>query len=154
MKTWTTETWIATRPDRVLAVLIEPDAIARWSPVPYELLELDGDRLESGSRARVRGSLAGRSLEFSVHIQQAEDGRLALLADGPVVIDADYSLLEVAGGSRVRASVGVAGRGLVGGALARIAEGLLAAGLLRLSLARLTREVQIRYADDPVATPG
>jgi hypothetical protein len=144
MKTWTTETWIATEPAEVLAVMVEPAAIARWSPVPYELLELDGDRLESGSRARVRGSLGGRSLEFTVHVHQANDGRLALLADGPVAIDAEYLLEEIEGGSRLRASVRVGGRGLVGTALAGIADGLLAAGLLRISLARLAGQAQTR----------
>jgi hypothetical protein len=59
LETWTTETWIATAPAEVVAVMVEPDAIARWSSVPHELLELYGDPLESGSRARVRGSLRG-----------------------------------------------------------------------------------------------
>jgi hypothetical protein len=35
MKTWTTETWIATEPADVLALMTEPEAIARWAPVPY-----------------------------------------------------------------------------------------------------------------------
>jgi hypothetical protein len=106
-------------PDEVLAKLTDPEAIARWSPVSYELLEFDGDRLRAGSRARVRGALAGRPLEFTVDVHQAHDGRLALLARGPVSIAAEYLLHPVRGGSRLRASVTVTGRGLFGFPLAR-----------------------------------
>lgn len=53
MKTWTTETWGAGAPERVLELLTEPDAIARWAPIPFELLDLDGERLVAGTRARV-----------------------------------------------------------------------------------------------------
>jgi hypothetical protein len=128
-------------PDEVLAKLTDPEAIARWSPVSYELLEFDGDRLRAGSRARVRGALAGRPLEFTVDVHQAHDGRLALLARGPVSIAAEYLLHPVRGGSRLRASVTVTGRGLFGFPLARAVEGLLAAGLLRASVGRLAREL-------------
>jgi uncharacterized protein YndB with AHSA1/START domain len=142
MRTWTTETWIAGEPAEVLAAMVDPDAIARWSPVRYELLELDGERLGAGSRARVRGALGGRLVEFTVHIHEANDGRLALVADGPVAIDAEYLFEEARGGSWLRASVRVGGRGVVGVTLARMADGLLAAGLLRVSVARLARDLQ------------
>jgi hypothetical protein len=78
MRTWTTQTTVTGLPDEVLALLTEPDAIARWTPVPFELLELDTDHLVSGTRARVRGRLAGRSLEFDVEVLAADDERLAL----------------------------------------------------------------------------
>jgi hypothetical protein len=55
LETWTTETWIATAPAEVVAVMVEPDAIARWSSVPHELLELYGDPLESGSPRCLQG---------------------------------------------------------------------------------------------------
>jgi carbon monoxide dehydrogenase subunit G len=141
MKTWTTETWLDVMPDEVLAKLTDPESIARWSPVGYELLELDGDRLRAGSQAKVRGALAGWPVEFTVDVHDAADGRLALLARGPVSIAAEYLLHPVGGGSRLQASVSVAGRGVVGGSLARALDGLLAAGMLRVSVRRLAREL-------------
>ncbi|MGH2884133.1 MAG: hypothetical protein ACRDPM_18470 [Solirubrobacteraceae bacterium] len=75
MKTWITETWVAGGPEHVLELLTEPDAIACWAPIPFELLDLDGERLVTGSRARVSGALAGRRLEFDVEIHEA-DARL------------------------------------------------------------------------------
>jgi uncharacterized protein YndB with AHSA1/START domain len=36
MRTWTTETWVAGAPEHVLELLTEPDAIARWAPIPFE----------------------------------------------------------------------------------------------------------------------
>ena len=140
-RTWTTETWLDVVPDEVLAKLTDPEAIARWSPVGYELLELDGDRLRAGSRAKVRGALAGRPVVFTVDVHHAHDGRLSLDANGPVSIAAEYLLHPVKGGSRLRASVSVSGRGVFGVPLARAVEGLLAAGLLRVCVRRLAQEL-------------
>jgi len=131
-------------PEEVLARLTEPESIAAWSPVPYEVLELDGGRLETGSRARVRGALGGRPVEFTVDIHQAHDGRLALLASGPVFMRAEYLLRAVRGGSSLRASVSVTGRGPVGALVAHGVECLLAAGLLRASVNRLANQIAHR----------
>jgi hypothetical protein len=129
-------------PDEVLELLTEPGAIARWAPISFELLELDGDRLRAGSRGRVRGRLAGRQLEFEVEVHEAHDGRMSLVATGPVSIDAEYELWPVEGGSELHASVSVRGRGLLGGVLARTIETLLAAGALNASVARIGRELE------------
>jgi hypothetical protein len=143
MRTWTTDMWLAGMPDEILDLLTEPDAIARWAPVPFELLELEGgERLRAGTHARVRGNVAGRGLEFDVEIEQADDGRLSLVATGPVTIDAEYVLRASDGGSEVRASVSVEGRGLLGGLLARSFETLLAAGALRASVARIGDQLE------------
>jgi Polyketide cyclase / dehydrase and lipid transport len=143
MKTWTTETWVAGTPQEVLELLTEPDAISRWAPIPFELLDLDGERLEAGTRARVGGGIAGRRLEFDVEIREADDEHLALVASGPVSIGAEYYLRPADGGSELRASVSVAGRGLIGGALARATEALLAAGALSASVGRIRHELQV-----------
>jgi hypothetical protein len=144
MRTWTTEMWLAGMPAEILELLTEPDAIARWAPVQFELVSLEGqgERLRAGTHARVRGGLAGRQVEFDVEIQQADDGRLSLVATGPVSIDAEYLLRAAGGGSEVRASVSVRGRGLLGGLLARALDTLLAAGALRASVARLGEQLQ------------
>ncbi len=137
-RTWTAETWLAGMPDEVLARLTEPESVASWSPVRYELLELDSHRLQTGSRARVRGALGGRPVEFTVDIHQAHNGRLALLASGPVFISAEYLLRAARGGTALRASVSVTGRGPLGALLAHAVECLLAAGMLRASITRLS----------------
>jgi hypothetical protein len=142
MKTWTTETWVAGAPEEVLELLTEPDAIARWAPIPFELLDLDGARLRPGTCARVSGALAGRRLEFDVQIHEADEERLSLVANGLVSIGAEYRLAPADGGSDVRASVSVSGRGLLGGTLARSFGALLASGALRASVARIGRELE------------
>ena len=142
MKTWTTETWLAGAPEEVLELLTEPDAIARWAPIPFELLALDGERLVAGTRARVSGALAGRRLEFDVEIREADEERLSLVANGLVSIGAEYLLAPADGGSDVRASVSVSGHGLLGGTLARAFEAVLASGALRASVTRIGRELE------------
>jgi hypothetical protein len=142
MRTWTTQTTLTGTPDDVLALLTEPDAIARWTPVPFELIDLDTDRLVSGTRARVRGRLAGSPLEFDVKVLAADYERVALVATGPISIDVEYRLSPAAAGSHVRASVSVTGRGLIGRVIARAKDALLGAGALDVALGRISRQCE------------
>jgi uncharacterized protein YndB with AHSA1/START domain len=146
MRTWTTQTTITGLPEEILALLTEPDAIARWTPVPFELIDLDTDRLTAGSRARVRGRIAGRTLEFDVEVLAADDERLALVARGPISIDVEYALRPAAGGSELRASVSVRGNGLIGRVLAQATDALLAAGALDLAVSRIGRQLEPAFA--------
>src|ERR1700760_469959 len=116
MSTWTTQTICNGTPEDVLELLTEPGAIARWSPVPFTLVDSDRERLSAGGRVRVRGELArpGRGMEFMVDVAKADDGHLALTATGPIRIDVDYRIVGDACGSSMRARIGVAGSGLVG----------------------------------------
>jgi hypothetical protein len=141
MRTWTTQTTVTGLPDEVFALLTEPAAIARWTPVPFELIDLDTDRLVAGSRARVRGRLAGRTLEFDVEVLAAEDERLALVATGPLSIDVEYALRPAAEGSELRASISVRGSGLIGRVIAQATDALLAAGALDLAVSRIGRQL-------------
>jgi Polyketide cyclase / dehydrase and lipid transport len=145
MKTYTTQTTVAGLPEEVLSLLTEPDAIARWAPIPFEVTELDTERLQAGSRARVRGGLAGRNLEFDVEVFEADDGRLSLVASGPVSIDVEYVVTPVPGASDcdVRASVSVSGSGLMGRVLASATDALLAAGALNTAVNRIGRELAV-----------
>jgi hypothetical protein len=142
MRTWTTQTTVTGLPDEVLALLTEPDAIARWTPVPFELIDLDTDRLVAGSRARVRGRLAGRTLEFEVEVMAADDERLMLVATGPISIDVEYRLRRATRGSDLRASVSVRGSGLLGRILAQATDALLAAGALEVAVGRIRRQLE------------
>jgi hypothetical protein len=143
MKTWTTHTTVAGLPDEVLALLTEPEAIARWAPIPFELLDLSTDRLCAGSKARVVGRLAGRTLEFDVEVQAADGERLALVAEGPIAMDVEYRFRQVADGSEVHASVSVRGSGILGRILAQATDALLAAGALSTAVNRISRELAV-----------
>jgi uncharacterized protein YndB with AHSA1/START domain len=149
MRSWTAQTTVAGSPRDVLRLLTEPDAIARWTPVPFEVVELDGDRLVTGGKARVRGCLAGQRVEFDVRVLEAEDGHLALTADGPISLEVDYGLCARSDGSEVRACVSVSGSGLWGRALAAATEALLAAGAIQSSMSRLARELEPALAPAP-----
>jgi hypothetical protein len=141
MCTWRTQATVPGSPADVLELLTEPDAIARWAPIPFEILELEGPRLLTGSHARIAGRLAGRPVEFEVLVLDARSERLDLVADGPISIAVEYRLRPAVGGSDVQA-LSVEGRGLFGRVLAKATETLLAAGALRGSLERLGRELE------------
>lgn len=77
MATWTTQTRVAGLPNEVLALLTEPDAIARWAPISFDVVDFDRKRLRAGDRVHVRGGLGARALEFAA----TERARWGLPAD-------------------------------------------------------------------------
>src|SRR6185312_15836504 len=77
MRTYTATTTSTARPSAVLAVLTDPDAVARWAPVDFYVDDLTHPRLSEGSRARVSGRLAGQRVGFDVEVHQADEGGLA-----------------------------------------------------------------------------
>ena len=145
---WQYNATVPGSPADVLELLTEPRAIARWAPVPFEVIAFDGARLEAGSKARVAGRLAGRSVEFDVDVLRASDERLELIAEGPISLDVQYTLRPSGAESEIEASVAVEGRGLFGRVLAKATDTLLAAGALRMSLQRLADELQPALADE------
>jgi hypothetical protein len=146
MGQWTAQTEITAVPAEVLELLTEPDAISRWAPIDFELVDWDGDRLLTGEHVRVHGHLAGRSLEFEVHIAEADDGNLVLSASGPIQLDVEYHARPSGAGSELCASVNVTGRGFVGRLLAQATDSLLAGGALRTAVDRLARELELEPA--------
>jgi Polyketide cyclase / dehydrase and lipid transport len=142
MRTWTATTTAAAHPDAVLEVLTDPGAAARWAPVPFDVEELDGERLLAGSHARVSGRLAGRRVGFDVRVHEADENGIALSASGPVAFDVAYQLSHAScGGSEVHASVSVrSGGGITGRLLAEATGALLSAGALQAALGRIARE--------------
>jgi Polyketide cyclase / dehydrase and lipid transport len=138
MKTWTATTTVDAAPEAVLDVLTDPDAIARWAPLPFDVDDLDTPRLMSGSTARVSGRLAGRRVGFVVEVFEAEDGRLSLAATGPVGLDVNYDLEATDSGSEVKASVSVRnGKGITGRLLGEATNAVLSAGALSHAVSRL-----------------
>jgi Polyketide cyclase / dehydrase and lipid transport len=142
MATWTEQTTVRGRPEDVLAVLTDPDACGRWSPIDFDVHGLEGERLEAGTRACVSGRLGGRAVDFDVHVRVADATGLELDAHGPVALGVRYSLRPVAEGSEVCASISVEGSGFVGRLLAQATDALLAGGALRHAVARIAREVE------------
>ena len=125
----------------MLDALTDPEVCSRWSPIDFELEELDGNRLVAGSRARVAGRLAGARVGFDVEVFEAGPERLALRASGPLVLEVDYRLAPAGERStEVSASVTVeGGRGLIGRVLERATRALLAGGALQGAVARIAR---------------
>ena len=65
MREWTATSTIEARPEAVFDVLTDPEACARWAPIPFDVEDLRTPRLRCGSRARVSGRLAGRRVGFA-----------------------------------------------------------------------------------------
>src|ERR1019366_2871334 len=118
MRTWTTQTQVRGLPDEVMALLTEPDAIARWAPIPFAVVDFDGE------------------------VAEPADGCLTVTATGPIRIDVRYVARALARGSELRASVAVTGVGLLGRLVARATDALLAAGALNAALGRISRELE------------
>jgi hypothetical protein len=148
MATWETRTIVNGAPEDVLAVLTDPSAARRWSPIGFELEQIEGDRLRSGTRAVLTGKLAGRGVSFDVEVIKASDGQLELRAVGPVEMDVAYdAILADEGMSEVVASVAVrSGGGLIGRMLSSATDALLAGGALNIAVQGVAREVERSYA--------
>ena len=147
MRTWTAQITSKGRPEDVLGVLTDPAACGRWAPIDFDVEGLDGDRLVTGSRARVVGRIAGQRCSFDVDVIAADASGMKLLASGPIVLDVSYELSPAQTGSEVTATVAVAGsRGFTGRVIARATDALLAAGALRQAVSRIAREADVAVA--------
>lgn len=142
--TWNARLEMRAPAEDVLRALTDPELCCRWSPIDFEVEELDGRRLVAGSRARVTGKLAGARVSFDVEVFEGGPDRLVLRASGPLVLDVDYRL--AAAGDRsteVTASVSVArGKGLAGRVLEPATRALLAGGVLQSAVGRIAHAVE------------
>jgi hypothetical protein len=149
MATWETRTTVMGLPEDVLEVLTDPCAARRWSPIGFELEEIEGDRLRSGTQAVLTGKLAGRSVKFEVNVIKASDGQLELRATGPVEMDVSYDAVPLGEVTEVIASVAVrSAGGLLGRLLSSATDALLAGGALNVAVQSVAREVEqsVAYA--------
>jgi hypothetical protein len=137
---WTATARSNATPSQVLEVLTHPEEIRRWSPVDFDLDDLNGRRLAAGTRGRVSGRLAGVTVGFDVEVHAADEGRLELSADGPVGLDVRYQLNSDDAGAELSASVSMRrGRGLTGRFVANATAALLSAGALEGAAGRIAR---------------
>src|SRR4051812_33110127 len=138
MKTWTAQAITEARPEEILVALTDPDAVARWSPVAFDIEDDGIRRLKAGTRTRVSGRLAGVRVGFDVQVDRADDRQLRLRAQGPVKMDVAYDMAPGDGATEVRASVSVhRGRGLLSTVMAEATAGLLHAGALSTAVDRI-----------------
>src|SRR4051812_20533099 len=147
MATWETRTIVRGAPEDVLEVLTDPSAARRWSPIGFELEQIEGDRLRSGSRAVLSGKLAGRGVSFDVEVIKASGGQLELRAVGPVEMDVAYDAVPADEGTEVKASVAVrSAGGLIGRMISSATDALLAGGALNVAVQGVAREVERSFA--------
>jgi hypothetical protein len=138
VKTFEARAAIPTDPSTVMELLTDPSACRRWSPVEFELDELEAPRLCEGSQARVCGRVAGRAVCFDVSVLEARGGRFSLTASGPFDVEAHYEAEGDCAGTDLRARVTVASRGgLRGRVVSSLAEAVLAGGALQQALKRM-----------------
>jgi hypothetical protein len=143
MANWTATTITTATPDQILEVLTHPEEIRRWSPIDFELDELDDVRLAAGTRARVTGKVAGVRVGFDVEVHSADEELLELSADGPIGIDVRYELQPADAGAEVHASVSLRrGGGITGRLVANATAALLSTGVLGGAADRIARAAE------------
>jgi hypothetical protein len=140
MSEWTATARANATPDQVLQVLTYPEAIRRWSPVDFDIDDLDGRRLAPGTRGRVTGKLAGVKVGFDVEVHTADEARLELSAEGPIALDVRYELSADDAGAELNASVSLRrSGGLTGRLVANATAALLSAGALEGAAGRIAQ---------------
>jgi hypothetical protein len=144
MSEWTATARANTTPSQVLEVLTHPAKIRRWSPVDFDIEELEGRRLAAGSRGRVTGKLAGVTVGFDVRVHHADEDRLELSADGPVGFDVRYDLRGGDCGAEFDARISLRpSRGITGKIVANAASALLSAGALEGAARRIAQAAEL-----------
>jgi hypothetical protein len=140
---WTSTARANATADQLLEVLTHPEEIRRWSPIDFELDELDGRRLAPGTRGRVTGKLAGVRVGFDLEVHAADQARLELSAHGPIGLDVRYELNVDDDGAELHASVSMRrGGGLTGRLVANATAALLSAGALDGATGRIAQAAE------------
>jgi hypothetical protein len=135
---WTARADLRADANQVLLALTDPELIAQWAPVAFNVAGLAGGRLSAGSRERVTGTIAGVRATFDVQVARADRQQLELSAHGPVSFEVLYSFREHASGVRVEARVSLGREGGLATQILRAAvRALLNAGALAGALRRL-----------------
>jgi hypothetical protein len=147
MREWTATARAKATPTQVLQVLTHPEEIRRWSPVDFDLDDMDVARLSAGASGRVTGKVAGVRVGFDVSVHAADEAILELSAEGPVAFDVRYELSAYECGSELSASVSLRNAsGLTGRLVAKATEALLSAGALEGAAGRIARVAEAQPA--------
>jgi hypothetical protein len=134
---------VSAEPHQVLRVLTDPAACSRWAPIAFTTDHAAGERLQAGTRTRLRGRIAGRNVTFEIHVFAADERGLSLRATGPVRFDVDYRLTPAARRTLIEAQITLAQTGGMTGALiARATNAMLGAGALRFALRTVAGEAE------------
>jgi hypothetical protein len=80
MSRWTSKAQANATPEQLLAVLTHPQHIRRWSPVDFDVDDLESRQLAAGTRTKVTGRLAGVPVSFCVEVHAADPDRLEISA--------------------------------------------------------------------------
>jgi uncharacterized protein YndB with AHSA1/START domain len=140
MNRWTSRAQAKATPERLLEVLTHPEQIRRWSPIDFDVDDLETRRLAAGTKARVTGRVAGVPVSFKVEVHAAERDRLELSAEGPIGLRVRYDLADAGDGAEMTASVHVeSGRGITGRIVAGATASLLSAGALDGATGQIAR---------------
>jgi hypothetical protein len=135
---WTAQADLSADVEDVLLALTDPDLIASWAPVQFDVDGLADGRLRAGCRERVHGALVGVTTSFDVEVARADSDRFELVARGPVSFDVAYRFRPHPRGVRVEASVSLRRRSGWAAQLVRTAvAAALNAGALSAALRRL-----------------
>ena len=143
MAHWSATTTTKATPEQLLEVLTHPEEIRRWSPVDFDLDDLDSCRL---ALEPVRGLPASSPASGSASTWRSTPPTqdvLELSADGPVGLDVRYELAPADGGSELHASVSLRrGGGITGRLVANATAALLTAGALDGAAGRIARAAE------------
>lgn len=126
-------------PQKILDLLTDPEAVRSWSPIAFEVEDLEGDRLRTGTFAHIAGRLGGRRMSFDIEVHKASDGQFILRAEGPVKIQVHYGIEPAEDGEgSITAYIEVAsGGGIIGRLAASATDAVLAAGALEQTVKKI-----------------
>lgn len=143
--TWRARTTVRATPEHVIDTLTDPDACARWSPIPFSVDTSDSARLRPGTTTRISSRLLGAHVRFHLHTLAADAGRLHLHARGPIDILVDYTLKPIGAGCALDALISIHPRtSRLGRLLARATGLLLATGTLDHAMTRIAHEAELK----------
>ena len=134
---------VTAEPAHVLQVLTDPGACGRWAPIAFTTDQAPGQRLQAGTRTRLRGRIAGRNVTFEIHVVAADERGLSLRATGPVRFEVDYRLTPAARRTMIEAEITLAqSAGITAALIARATNAMLGAGALRFALRAVAAEAE------------
>jgi hypothetical protein len=146
MGSWHSRKTFSGDPQKVLDLLTDPDQIRAWSPIDFEIDDLENERLQTGTFVHVAGKLAGRRMSFDINVHKASEGQFILSASGPLDIEVEYGVDDPEDGDEsgeIKAWVTVkSGGGIIGRIAASATDAVLAAGALEQTVKKIANAAE------------